>query len=289
MKKSTVWMIIIICLLSALVSLVGLLTSQGAQPYEFLSITNEKVMIYGVGLYARDSISIVAQGVASDAINVVLAIPITLIALMNSLKQNFKAKLVLTGMIGYFLYTYTSYTFLWNYNPLFIIYVCLMSLSFFTLISLLFSFNLSTFKHHFKQPFKFKLILFFEWFIAIMLTLLWLSKLAVTWFSTVPPVGLEHYTTLTIQALDLGFIVPITVFTALQLKKQTSLGFLLSAIVIIKGIALLTSITAMIINMAFSGVVISFIEVGVFTSFNLLGVAALVSLLNQIHPVMIKP
>lgn len=282
MKKNTVWMIVVICVLSAIVSMVGLLTSQGAQAFEFISITNETVMIYGTGIYAKDSISIVAQGVASDAVTLVLAIPVTLIALFQTLKQSFKAKLILTGMLGYFLYTYTSYTFLWNYNPLFIVYVVLMSLSFFTLVFMMLSFDLSTMKHHFRQPFKSKLILFFEWFIIIMLTLLWLSKLAVTWFSNVPPVGLEHYTTLSIQALDLGFIVPITLFTALQLKKQTSLGFLLSAIMIIKGIALLTSITAMMINMALSGVAVSLIEVSVFTAFNLLGVAALFSLLKQI-------
>lgn len=271
-----------ILFLSVFCSLIGLLTSTGAVSYDFISITGEIVSIYGNGIYANDSVSIVAQGLASDLITLLVAVPITLVALYFSQKNSFKGDLMLTGMLGYFLYTYMSYTFLWNYNVLFIAYVIIMSLSFFAFLIMMTNFDLKSIKSYFMDPFKAKGIISFQWFVAIMIGLLWVSKIAPTWISSLSPLGLEHYTTLVIQAMDLGFVVPTAIISAVLLQQRKPLGYLLSSVVLIKGIALLISITAMIISMMISGVATSIIEITVFGILDIFGIYVLWRLLSQI-------
>lgn len=287
MKKNILIITLAILSLSVLSSLVGLLTSTGAVTYDFVAITGETISIYGKGLYAHDSVSVVAQGLASDLITLIFAVPATLIALYYSHRNSFRGELVLTGMLGYFLYTYMSYVFLWNYNVLFIVYVFIMSLSFFGFVIMMTSFDLKAFKDHFVNPLKAKSIIIFQLFVAIMVGLLWLSKLTPSWFNSVAPVGLEHYTTLVIQAMDIGFIVPTAIISAVLLIQRKPLGYLLSSVLIIKGIALLSSIIAMIINMLISGVETTIIEIAIFGILDLFGIYALWRLLSQIKKTIV--
>lgn len=264
--KTICALVIMILILSATVSIIGILTSQNPENYTFTAITNESVTIYGTGIYKNDSVSVVAQGIASDMVTLFLAIPATAIALYLSNKNSFRAQLTLTGLIGYFLYTYTSYTFLWSYNPFFIVYTALMSLSLFAFIMAMTSFELTTITQRFSDKFPIKLISGYLIAISIMLALLWLGKLAPT-FGGAVPVGLEHYTTLVIQGMDLGFIVPAGLITACLLIKRSALGYLLSGVLIVKGIAMLIAISMMIVNMMLQGVSVSWIEIVMFFGF----------------------
>ena len=174
-----------------------------------------------------------------------------------------------------------SYSFLWNYNPLFIVYVILMSTSMFAFILSLMSFDVEKIPSMFKEKLPIRFLAGFQFFIALMLGLLWLGKISSSIFSEAIPVGLEHYTTLVIQAMDLGFIVPIAVISGVLLLKRKPFGYLFTSIIIIKAITMLTSITAMIINSYLSGVVVNPIEVLVFSAFNLLAIIAFIILIKN--------
>ncbi|MDP2814854.1 MAG: hypothetical protein Q8S15_04730 [Erysipelotrichaceae bacterium] len=264
--KTLFALVIMILILSATVSIAGILTSQNPEHYSFTAITKETVTIYGTGIYKNDSVSVVAQGIASDMVTLFLAVPATAIALFLSNKNSFRAQLTLTGLIGYFLYTYMSYTFLWNYNPLFILYTALMSLSLFAFIFAMTSFELTTITQRFSDKFPIKRISGYLIAISILLALLWLGKLAPT-FGGAVPAGLEHYTTLIIQGMDLGFIVPAGLITAYLLIKRRALGYLLSSVLIVKGIAMLIAISMMIVNMMIQGVNVGWIEIVMFFGF----------------------
>lgn len=68
------------------------------------------------------------------------------------------------------------------------------------------------------------------------------------------PIGLEHYTTLVIQGLDLGILIPTQVIAGVLLIKRKTFGYLLASGMTIKLITLLTALTAMIVGQAFTGV-----------------------------------
>ena len=156
-KRTITILVSIIVIFSTISCLAGLLINDGPGEYEYLSINNETIQIYGKGLYKLDSVSAVAQGKASDVVTLILAVPMLVISLLFSLKGSFKAKLLLSGTLGYFLYTYMSYTFLWMYNPLFLIYVALMSSSLFAFILSIMSFDIKNIHNMFddKLPVKF--------------------------------------------------------------------------------------------------------------------------------------
>ena len=267
-NKTLFLIVIMILLLSATVSIIGILTSQNPQQYSFTAITGETVTIFGSGIYKNDSVSVVAQGIASDMVTLFLAIPATIVALYFTTKNSFRAQLTLTGLIGYFLYTYISYVFLWTYNPLFILYTALMSLSLFAFIIAMTSFDLTNIIHRFSDKFPTRLISGYLMAISILLALLWLAKLAPT-FGGAIPIGLEHYTTLVIQGMDLGIIVPAGLITAYLLIKRQALGYFLSSVLIVKGIAMLIAISMMIVNMMLQGVSVSWIESVIFFGFTL--------------------
>ncbi|WP_242943871.1 hypothetical protein [Clostridium homopropionicum] len=262
--------------------LVGLFSTDGSGQYEFKSINGETVKIYGKGLYKNDSVSVASQGIASDFVTLIIGIPMLLISLYFSNRNSFRAKILLTGTLGYFLYTYMSYVFLWMYNRLFIVYVILMALSLYAFILLMMSFDIEKISTHFKKKLPVRLLGGFQIFIACAIGLLWLGKIATSIFEGAVPVGLEHYTTLVIQGMDLGIVVPTALLSGILLISRKPFGYLLSSVIIIKGITMLTAISAMIINMALHSVEMNLAEVIIFPLFNLLAIISLVLLMKNI-------
>lgn len=145
MKYNKIISLLVVCIviLSIFASAIGIFSSGGPGAYEIQSFRGEIINIYGRGLYSNDSMSVATQGIAQDIVTVALGIPLLILSLFLSLKDSLKGRLLLTGTLGYFLYTYISYVFLWMYNPMFIVYAILMSASFFTFTLSMMSFELS--------------------------------------------------------------------------------------------------------------------------------------------------
>ncbi len=284
MRKYKVFInILVLCIifLALLTCLFGLFSSGGNGAYEFKSINNETVKIFGEGVYQNDSISVVAQGKASDLITLLLGIPLLIGSLYFANKGSFKGELMLTGTLGYFLYTYMSYTFLWTYNPLFIIYITLMAASLYAFILSFMSFEIEKVPAMFNEKLPIKFLGGFQLFVGFAIGMMWIGKIAPSIFNQSIPSGLEHYTTFVIQGLDLGIVVPAAILSGILIIKRKPFGYLLSSVIIIKGVTMLTCISAMIINMSLKGVEMSLVEVLVFPMFNLLAIICLILLFKN--------
>ena len=102
-------LVLMIIILSLIVTIYGFFSNYTV--YEnraFQTIEGKTVILYGKGLYHKDSVSGASQAKAQDIVTLVFGIPLLAISLMLSNKGTIKVKLLLTGTIGYFLYTYTS-------------------------------------------------------------------------------------------------------------------------------------------------------------------------------------
>ncbi len=273
---------ILIVVLSLASSLAGLLSTGGNGQYAFRAINGSTVQIQGTGLYRNDSVSVAAQGIASDLITLAVGIPLLASSLYFAGKGSFRSRLLLTGTLGFFLYTYMSYTFLWMYNPFFIVYVLLMSCSLFAFILSMMSFDIETIKSMFKNDMPVRLLGGFQIFIAIAVGLLWLGKIAPSIVAGTVPAGLDHYTTLVIQAMDLGIVVPAALMSGILLVRKRPYGYLLSSVIIIKGITMLTAISAMIINQALCGVAMSPMETALFPALNIFAFICLAILMKSV-------
>ena len=291
MKKSKAVTLLVLCIvvISLFAATYGIFSKGGPGKHEIKSMYGEIVTVYGEGLYKNDSVTMASQGIAQDVVTLIMGIPLLLISLSISNKGLLKGKLLLTGTIGYFLYTYTSYSFLSMYNPMFLIYVILMSASFFAFILLMLSFDMTSLSSHFNNKLPVKAIGGFLLFLSIAVALMWLKRILPSVFgSSVDTVGIEHYTTLPIQALDLGFVLPATVLSAVLLMKRKPFGYLLSSVFIIKFITMLTAITAMVIGQAMVGVKMSLIEVVIFPVLNILIIYPLYIILKNIKELDLK-
>ena len=281
-KRSISLLTIIIALLSLIASAYGIFSSGGPGGYEFKAFSGDVIQIYGTGLYQDNSISLVSQGIAQDIITIILGVPLLIISLLLFRKGLFKGKLLLAGTLGYFLYTYISYTFLWMYNSMFLVYVILMSSSFYAFTLTLMSFDMKNMNSYFNEKIPVKFFSGFLFFLAALLSFMWLGMIIKPLLHGTFPVALEHYTTLVIQAMDLAFVVPTAILAGILLLKRKPFGYLLASIITIKGFSMSTALTAMIIGQILAGVVVSPDIVIVFAMLNLVIIYPMVLLLKNI-------
>ncbi|WP_214481341.1 hypothetical protein [Bacillus sp. SM2101] len=276
-------LVILIIVLSLISSVYGVFSNRGPGQFEFMSVRGETVTVQGNGLYQYDSIAIASQAIAQDLVTIVVGIPLLIISLYMSRKGLIKGDILLTGTLGYFLYTYTSYSFLSMYNPFFLIYVLLMSAAFFAFTLAMTSFDLKKLSSSvFDNRFPTKFVGGFLLFIGVTVGLMWLGRIVPALIDNSIPIGLEHYNTLVIQALDLGFLVPISILSGYLVLRKNSFGYLLASIVIVKGITMLTAITGMIISQLLSGVHVSISEIILFPLFNVVVIYCLFLILKNI-------
>jgi hypothetical protein len=259
-------LVLLIIILSAIVSAYGFFFFLIVHKDKSVqTINGESVTLHGKGLYHKDSVSGAAQARAQDIVTLTVGIPVLFAALILSNKNSLRGKLLLTGTVGYFLYTYVSYSFLAMYNKFFLVYVALMSLSLFCFLINITSAEFKNLEKRFKEKFPRRYIGVSVIIIGTILCLMWLGMIVPS--INEHPAHLEHYTTMVIQALDLGLIVPAAILSGVLLIKNKSAGYLLAPIIIIKGAALLMAIVMMIIFMLLSKVDVSIIEMIIFPLF----------------------
>ena len=267
MKTSKTLIILssLIVVLSLIAAGAGIFWRGEGTTHEFTSLRGETITIHGQGLYRYDSVSYAAQAIAQDAVTLVLGIPLLVTGIILYRKGSLRGQLLLTGTLGYMLYTYTSYTFLSAYNPLFLLYVALFSMCLFAFILAMTNLDPALIKQQTESNFPRRGIAIFMLVIAGFLTLAWLGRIVPPLIAGTPPLGLESYTTLVIQALDLGIIVPVSALTAILLIQDQPWGYTLSAVVLIKGLTMGAALIAMIIGQILAGVQVSLVEIVMFS------------------------
>ena len=104
-------------------------------------------MIHGHGLYFYDTVSTTAQMQGNDLITLVVGLPLLAVSAWLAFRGVAGAALrglLLTGTLGFFLYTYMSMSMLTAYNALFLVYVALFGLSLYAFILSMMSFDLAS-------------------------------------------------------------------------------------------------------------------------------------------------
>jgi len=274
-------LVILIIIFGSIASIYGFFSNNIVfENKTFQTINGETVTLYGKGLYYNDSISMVPQARAQDIVTLIIGIPLLIISLILLNKNSLKGRLLLTGTVGYFLYTYASYSFFLSYNKFFLLYVALMSLSFFCFIINFTSNELKNLDIHFKQKFPKKYIGIFTIIVGVFICFLWLGMIIPSIDKA--PAVLEQYTTLVIQALDLGFIFPVSILSGVLLLLNKSLGYLLAPVVIVKGATLLLAVAMMAVFQVLSGVNISIVEMIMFPLFAIICIINLGIILKNI-------
>ncbi len=249
-QKTITILVIIIAVFSFIAAAQGMFSSQGPGPYEFTSIHGQQVLIYGKGIYQHMSAEVAPQGIAQDVVTMFVGIPLLIGSLYFTRKGLLRARLVLSGVLGYFLVTYLFYLTMGMFNRLYLAYVLILSASFYAFIITMFSFDVKSLVNVFNnKKFSLKFAGGFLVFNSIAIGLLWLSVIVPPLLKGAFPIELEHYTTMIVQGLDLALLLPASFISGVLFVKRKPISFLLAPVYLIFLSILMTALTAKVIAM----------------------------------------
>lgn len=247
------WLLPPIFILSLVAASAGLFCQVPGDAFSYTNHRGETVMINGRGLYNNDTVSSAAQMQGNDLVTLLVGLPLLMVSTFFAFRRSLRGHLLLTGTLGFFLYTYMSMASLAAYNALFLVYVAIFTLSLYAFILSMMSFDLSTLPQAFSEKLPINWIVGLMFIVGAFLLLAWLGRIVPPLFQNKTPV-LENTTTLVIQFMDLGLIVPLAFLGGFLLLRRNAWGYLLSSIMLTKGVTLGLGVSAMAINMARVGV-----------------------------------
>ena len=254
-KKVISVLVIVVAIMAIIAASSGIFSHGGNGPYEYQSIRGKTVTIHGDGLYRHMSSDVAIQGIAQDYVTLFLAVPLLLAALIFSSKGSLHSRFLLAGILNYFLLTYLFYLEMAMYNEMFLAYIILTGTSFFAFVILLLTIDIQKMPVIFNSNIPVKFIGGFLIFNSIVIALLWLSVVIPPLIDgSIIPDAVEHYTTLTVQGLDMALFLPISFISGFLLIKKKPFGYLMSTVTLVFLPMLMTALTAKIIAMAMTGI-----------------------------------
>src|SRR5688572_8160496 len=143
----------IIVPLAILAAGAGVFWQGTGEPYPFETLRGETVLIRGHGLYRYDTVNSSSQETGTDIVTLLIGIPLLITGIVLSRQGTLRGQLLLTGALGYFLYTYGAMCFLTAFNPFFLVYVALFSLSLFGFILSLKNLDVEEVARHIQNGF----------------------------------------------------------------------------------------------------------------------------------------
>lgn len=203
----------------------------------------------------RDNAFATSAWRGTDLATLVIAVPILIAALLLSLRGSPWAQLVWLGMLDYTLYNYAYYLFGTAFNRFFLIYVTLLTLSLFALILGLANVNVEGIRQKFRARTPVKWIASYMLFVAVGIGGLWIAQsLSFVVTGQVPQfiIDVAHPTSV-VFALDLSLVVPFLVLGAIWLWKRQPWGYVLAAILNVKGAVYMLALAAVSVSATRAG------------------------------------
>lgn len=288
MNPALKWLIPLIVALALLAALAGVWPAAGT-PYPLTTFRGEEVTINARGLYYWDTVSMAAQMQANDLVTLILGLPLLAISFWLALRGSLRGRLLLAGTLGFILYTYITMMVGAHYNALFLVYVALFSLSLFAYVLVLMSFDLATLPARFSDKLPRGWVAGLLFFAAAFLSFVWLGRIIPTidlnsgagGVSGIPV--LENTTSMFIQAMDLGLMVPVCILSGILLLRRHAWGYLLASVGLTKFLTLGIAVSLMGLNMARVGVPISPFELGPFLGMAMAGIMMTALLLKHVQ------
>ena len=276
------WLIPLVGALALVAAAAGLFWETPGAAYPFQSLRGETIMMAGHGLYRFDSVSGAAQEKGQDAVTLFITLPVLAVSGWLALRGSLRGRLLLAGTLAYFWYTYLMMVAGTAYNPLFLVYVALYSTSLFAFVLCLMSFDLADLPSHFSPRLPRRLIGGVLIGVGGFLCLAWLGRIVPPLIQDRPPFGLEAMTSLVIQGMDLGIIVPFAVLSGVLLLRRSAWGYLLASVAVMKFLTYGIAVSAMGVSELLSGVQDSWVVLAVFLTLTAVNVALAVSILRNV-------
>jgi len=176
--------------------------------------------------YARETTSYAIQAVGQDIANLV-SVAVLVMAVYFVSKGSVRALLVWMGALLTLLYAYVIYAFAAHFNSLFLVYVAILGLSFYTFFSSTLGLLPERLQPHFVAVTKARVVSVYLLLVVVLFALLWLSQDIPAMVAGKAPQSVTESGLLTnpVHVLDLGLYLPAMIITALLLWRRKFLGY----------------------------------------------------------------
>ncbi|MGM0438731.1 MAG: hypothetical protein ACQEQD_10725 [Bacillota bacterium] len=174
--------------------------------------------------------------ISQDLITFIISVLLIIIALKVKTKE-FKFQIIALSFLAYIFYAYSIYAIEQLYNSLYPLYLLLASLSFWSIVVALANYDNSYFEEINLNKYIQYLTITFLILIPFLFYFLWGSQLLPLIKS-----GNKQEFAFSIYILDLIFVLPAMLITAVMLIKNKSLAYLMAPVLFFKGFTLLFSV-----------------------------------------------
>lgn len=235
-----------IAAMMGLASALGVFARGSGEVLPATSLRGEAFNYTTTGVYAFNAERVVAEGVGWDWFTLVIATPALLAAVPWVARGSLRGRLFALGLLGYATYQYLMYATTWAFGPLFPLFIGLYAASLFGIVRVVSTIDLVAVAASLGERFPRRRMAALCGAMALVLVGMWTRRIAVGLMHEPPQ--LFGMTTMVIPALDLGLIVPLCIWTGVATWRRQPVGYLLSAVLVVKGFAMAVAIVAMLLS-----------------------------------------
>jgi hypothetical protein len=224
----------------------------------------------------RDGPIVTSTDRGTDLATLVIYVPTLVVSLILARRGSHRAQIVWIGIVGWITYNYVVYAFAVRFNPLFLVYVALVSLSVFTLAIVLRRYDPDAVASYIKPSLPVKVISVFLALTAALFLLLWTSDILIATFGHPAPKEIPAGNA--VEVNDLAVAIPLLVLAAVRLWQRRATGYALAGVMLTVGGATLLALIPGVFFRGFS------VEVLMYLAFGLACVALLGVFLANVRP-----
>jgi hypothetical protein len=213
MKRSELRLTVLIVLLAPPVHLIGLLLP---------------------GIY-RDPAALLPQNLGTDLVTLCVGIPLLGLAAGAMRNGSVRARLLWLGALGYLVYAYGMYAIGVRWNPLFLAYLTLFSLSFFALVIGLVGTDAAEVRSR-ATGVPAGSVAAYLIAIAVLVSGVWLKEEVGSLLQGTVPLSVQQFEAPTniVHVFDLGLVLPAMVIAAVLLLRDRPWGYVLAGMLLVK-------------------------------------------------------
>ncbi len=238
----------LVAALAGAAAAIGITQRGSGATAEATSILGERFTYVTDGVYANNALRVVAEGIGWDALTLCFAAPAMLVAAGFVARGSLRSRLAALGLFGYFAYQYLMYAMFWALGPLFPLFVAIYPLALLGIAWVASTVDLAGLARRVGTGFPRRTLAGFALVMSLLLFAMWVPRISAGLAGDPAGANLLGTPTLTVQALDLGLVVPLSLATAVLVLRRHRLGYLLGALFAGKAVTMAGAIVAMLVS-----------------------------------------